>query len=528
MADKKVSLEDAASAFDGTELFRVVQAGASKKGTLAQIKDYIESVLVALLTALGVFPSRELVTESRSYYVATTGSDAADGLTAETPFLTLQKALDTVMLLDFAGAGEATINLAAGAYDYSYLSGDVRPGADNSYCLSIVGAGAATTTVDSLEIYGPSSIHISELTFSNGLFVENGSLASLYNVTLSGVSCDGQQATVSGQATLTDGASVSATRGVIDLGVQNADPAAVDLLAGHGGRIQLSNDDLLSVSCGASNGSIINAPAATITSVAVDNSSFVNGESAASAIRSRTITLTVAEIATLSTAVSVLAELVPAQGANKVIVPHHIISVTNEHFSSGLALDFWVSLGNQDSEVSGNGAGTGTWPFGYSAALAWNSNQSIRSFPNQHHQFSGGSPPPSLVANLPLCAYPDDFIPIPGAIVASTIGAGGTGWAVNDRFTIVPAPGFNPQYGTVTGVDAGAITTYTLDDPEVAPPEYPADNTLPKLMFAGDQDLEAVAPSTGDGAYITVTEVDLSLNPMTLKVKTIYSVMDVE
>jgi hypothetical protein len=47
---------------------------------------------------------RELLTGNRTYYVATTGNDSNDGLTAGTPFLTIQKAFDTIVQkLDVAG-----------------------------------------------------------------------------------------------------------------------------------------------------------------------------------------------------------------------------------------------------------------------------------------------------------------------------------------------------------------------------------------------------------------------------------------
>ena len=65
------------------------------------------------------FPSggpRETLFEGRTYYVdSTTGSDSNDGLTGGTAFATLQKAVDTVLGLDF-GTHDVTIQLADGAY----------------------------------------------------------------------------------------------------------------------------------------------------------------------------------------------------------------------------------------------------------------------------------------------------------------------------------------------------------------------------------------------------------------------------
>jgi len=60
--------------------------------------------------------TRERLTGNRSYYVATTGSDSADGLAIGTPFLTIQKAIDTIWAnLDLAGY-TVTINIADGTY----------------------------------------------------------------------------------------------------------------------------------------------------------------------------------------------------------------------------------------------------------------------------------------------------------------------------------------------------------------------------------------------------------------------------
>lgn len=53
--------------------------------------------------------------ESFNLYVSTIGSDSNDGLSAEYPFATLQKAFDTLMAIGVVG-GSRTINIAAGTY----------------------------------------------------------------------------------------------------------------------------------------------------------------------------------------------------------------------------------------------------------------------------------------------------------------------------------------------------------------------------------------------------------------------------
>jgi Protein of unknown function (DUF2793) len=64
------------------------------------------------------FPSggaREQLTANRTYHVATTGADSNSGLALGSPFLTLQKAVDTVAGLDM-GSFDILIQLADGTY----------------------------------------------------------------------------------------------------------------------------------------------------------------------------------------------------------------------------------------------------------------------------------------------------------------------------------------------------------------------------------------------------------------------------
>jgi len=59
---------------------------------------------------------REQLTAARTYYVATTGSNSNNGLTAGAPFLTIQKAVDTVSFLTDPGTNTVTISVANGTY----------------------------------------------------------------------------------------------------------------------------------------------------------------------------------------------------------------------------------------------------------------------------------------------------------------------------------------------------------------------------------------------------------------------------
>jgi hypothetical protein len=67
--------------------------------------------------------ARELLTANRTYYVATTGNDANNGLTVGTPFLTIQKAVDTALQTLDAGPYTVTIQLADGTYSEEVVIG---------------------------------------------------------------------------------------------------------------------------------------------------------------------------------------------------------------------------------------------------------------------------------------------------------------------------------------------------------------------------------------------------------------------
>jgi len=101
---------------DLDERLKTVEAGATDFLTAASLKTLNGESLVGA----GDVRLRELLTAPRTYYVATTGSDTNDGLTAATPFLTIQKALDTVPSLDFNGY-DVTIQLADGTYNKSLI-----------------------------------------------------------------------------------------------------------------------------------------------------------------------------------------------------------------------------------------------------------------------------------------------------------------------------------------------------------------------------------------------------------------------
>ena len=81
------------------------------KGTALQ---YLQqnSALTAPQWATG----REVLTASRTYYVATTGNNSNSGLAVDTPFLTIQKAFDVIFGTLDLGGFDVTIQLADGTY----------------------------------------------------------------------------------------------------------------------------------------------------------------------------------------------------------------------------------------------------------------------------------------------------------------------------------------------------------------------------------------------------------------------------
>lgn len=101
---KKISdLTSATTPLAGTETVEIVQGGVSKK--------------VAASYLAGATGGREILSADRTYYVRTDGSDSNDGLTNTSggAFMTIQKAVDTVYLIDI-GTNNVTIQIGDGTY----------------------------------------------------------------------------------------------------------------------------------------------------------------------------------------------------------------------------------------------------------------------------------------------------------------------------------------------------------------------------------------------------------------------------
>lgn len=105
------------------------------------------------VTAISSGTGREVLTAARTYYVATTGSDSNDGLTALTPFLTIQAAVDAVCALDIS-----TFNVVIDVENGTYTgSTTLKP---------LVGSGTVTIMGDTTT---PANVTVS--TTSNHCFV---------------------------------------------------------------------------------------------------------------------------------------------------------------------------------------------------------------------------------------------------------------------------------------------------------------------------------------------------------------------
>lgn len=120
----------ATTPLSGTELVPVIQSGATKH--------VAASFLVGATGATGPAGTpgttgatgatgpaggggRTLLTVNTTFYVATTGDDGNDGLTALTPWLTLQHAVDFIGQTYDAGDNFITIQMADGTYDGAFM-----------------------------------------------------------------------------------------------------------------------------------------------------------------------------------------------------------------------------------------------------------------------------------------------------------------------------------------------------------------------------------------------------------------------
>jgi hypothetical protein len=166
---------------------------------------WFEGIKIAAATGAVTFPNttiaggRELLTGNRTYYVRTDGSNGNNGLSNSSggAFLTIQKAIDTVLKLDLGGYA-ATIQVGAGTY-----TGGVS--VTTPFVGGLVTLSGDTTT--------PTNVVIST-TAADAIFVGNGATLYIQGFQL--------RTTTSGACIKADGGSVVHLSGKMDFGVCNA------------------------------------------------------------------------------------------------------------------------------------------------------------------------------------------------------------------------------------------------------------------------------------------------------------------
>lgn len=127
------------------------------------------------LLALGYVKStsiREKLTAARTYYVSTSGSDSNNGLTSGTPFLTIQKAYDTIAQTIDCGGQNILIQCANATYAVGISVNTAWTGGGN-ITLDLGGGaingGSTTANIVAITVPLPGA-----LTVQNGSLISNG------------------------------------------------------------------------------------------------------------------------------------------------------------------------------------------------------------------------------------------------------------------------------------------------------------------------------------------------------------------
>ncbi|MCI4435737.1 MAG: hypothetical protein JHC33_02855 [Ignisphaera sp.] len=133
--------------------------------------------------------TRELLTAARTYYVATTGSDSNNGLSVSTPFLTIQKAINTVCSLDM-GAYQVTIQVADGTYTNTSVGNNyigTLPPIIQGNTTTPANCILSTTSSDCLAVnqaivWNINGFTLKTTTSGNGLNAQNGGIINFQNI----------------------------------------------------------------------------------------------------------------------------------------------------------------------------------------------------------------------------------------------------------------------------------------------------------------------------------------------------------
>ena len=144
--------------------------------------------------------ARQILTGNRVYYVRIDGDDANTGLlnTAGGAFLTIQKAIDTLAAIDFAGY-TATIRVADGTYTGGIQVSGTWIGSTDIAAVEIIGNNSvpenviiSTTGEDAIRVSNYGDLAISGLmlqtaTSGNGISVQSGSTVHIAGLLSFGV-----------------------------------------------------------------------------------------------------------------------------------------------------------------------------------------------------------------------------------------------------------------------------------------------------------------------------------------------------
>lgn len=226
MAKKISDLTAASTPLSGSELLEIVQGGASKKVSAAD-----------LAGSGGSGSSREVISAARSYYVRTDGSDSNDGRTNTSggAFLTIQKAVDVICgTLDINSGITVTINVADGTYTTPVvLKKYVGPGS-----VAIVGNTStpanvliSTTSANAIALSEPALYDISGFklqttTGGSGLFIVYGGIVKFSAIDFGACALAHMLCTMGGKITATGNYAISGgagghilatTAGVVDI-----------------------------------------------------------------------------------------------------------------------------------------------------------------------------------------------------------------------------------------------------------------------------------------------------------------------
>jgi len=221
------------------------------------------------------------------------------------------------------------------------------------------------------------------------------------------------------------------------------------------------------------------------------------GSGGSSEVLSRTTTLTAAQLADLY---NTPVELVPAPGEGKFVQMISIMACYKNAIAGGTYTGTPGACETAYTDATGEAANyNGTF-----ISIAEGDEESV--FQDAGAFIGGGRVETGL--NAPIVFFSNTETQVLGAIATTSIGAAGTGYEIGDEIYIGDAV---LTVATVGG--GGEVLTYTLTTPGT-------NNIL------GDGQATTTDSALGADFTLDIDSLDYSVNPMTLKVKVLYSIFD--